>query len=145
MPAHSHDPVPAHNQTVTNRYIKRYPEHPHREDDPHYALFEAYRRRTRPTARCAMAVRYGTAAHCSGGLELHHAAVEFAVANEVDMKLVMRDFPEVTDHESFERWLEAGDSQLMWLCAHHHRGSAGVHVVSAADWAAAQYAPDFLQ
>lgn len=137
--------TPAHEQTVTHHYKIRYPAHAPREDDPHYGLFEEYRRRTRDGAQCAMAARYGTPDHCSGGLELHHAAVEFAVANEADLSLVMRDFPEVTDAESFERWLESGASQLVWLCTHHHRGTAGVHVVSAADWAAAQYAPDFLQ
>lgn len=137
--------VAAHDQGETHRYRVHYPSHAPRSGDPHYALFEAYRRRTRPTARCSMAVRYGTDEHCSGGLELHHGAVEFAVANEVHLDLVMRDFPEVHDEESFERWVESGASQLMWLCAHHHRGTAGVHVVSAADWAAAQYAPGFLQ
>ncbi|MCC3769758.1 hypothetical protein [Streptomyces sp. UNOC14_S4] len=146
MHANSHNPVtPAHDQAVTHRYRVHYPDHAPREDDPHYRLFEEYRRRTHPTARCAMAVRYDTTAHCSGGLELHHAAVEFAVANEADPGLVMKDFPEVHDSESFERWLESGASQLVWLCTHHHRGSAGVHVVSAADWAAAQYAPGFLE
>ena len=141
--AEQHD-VAAHDQAETHTYRVHFPDHAPRKSDPHYHLFEEYRRRTRPTARCAMAVRYGTDAHCSGGLELHHGAVEFAVANEVDLRLVTEDFPEVTDEEAFQRWIESGASQLEWLCTHHHRGSAGVHVVSAADWAAAQYAPDFL-
>src|SRR6266704_2653426 len=71
--------VDAHDQQVTNRYLIHYPAHPARTDDPHYRDFEAYRRATKGSARCAVAVEIGDAGDCDtvAPLELHHAHVEF--------------------------------------------------------------------
>ena len=44
----------AHSQAVDHKYMMHYPEHPARQDDPHYKDFEAYRRRTKATAKCAI-------------------------------------------------------------------------------------------
>src|SRR5579885_1668058 len=133
----------AHVETITHHYRIRYPAHAPRESDPHYRLFEEYRKRTRATARCAMAMRYGTDAECAGELELHHRFLEFAEANAADLTLVMKDFPDVTDEEALQRWVES-EQNLIWLCARHHRGDAGVHVISAADWEAEQYVRDLI-
>ena len=51
--------VPTHEQVVTHRYVVHYPEHPAREDDPHYRDFEAYRKRTKADAVCALGAARG--------------------------------------------------------------------------------------
>ena len=128
----------AHDQAVTHRYTVHYPDHAPRESDPHYVDFEAYRRRTRKTARCAFAERIGDDAECGGTLELHHSHVEFALANEVDLELLERDYPGVSDTGRVGAWIESA-ANLQWLCTAHHRGPGGVHTASAADYEAEHY------
>lgn len=129
----------AHDQKVTNSYVVHFPEHPPRESDPHYRDFEAYRRRTKDTAGCAFAAtRGGDTSECAGGLELHHAHIEFSLQNGVDLALLERDYPGVSDPDQVGAWIESPDN-LLWLCAKHHRGHGGVHHASASDWEAEKY------
>ena len=130
--------TPAHDQTETHRYVIYYPDHAPRERDPHYVDFKAYRRRTRNTARCAFAARIGDDSECGGSLELHHAHIEFALANAVDLELLERDYPGVSDAGLVGEWIESA-ANLEWLCTAHHRGHGGVHVASAADYEAEHY------
>ncbi len=131
--------VAAHEQATTHHYTVHYPEHPAREDDPHYADFEAYRRRTKDSAVCAFAVRRGgDTSECGGGLELHHAHIEFSLQNGVDLALLEADYPGVSDPSQVGAWTESAQN-LEWLCVKHHRGPGGVHVASASDWEAEHY------
>lgn len=134
----THDQVPAHDQTTAHRYTMHYPEHPPREGDPHYRDFEAYRRRTKDTAKCAFAVRTGDDSTCHGGLELHHAHVEFSLQNGVDLKWLERDYPGISDPEQVGAWVESA-ANLVWYCAFHHRGHGGVHTAAASDFEAEHY------
>lgn len=132
--------VAAHDQAVTRRYVIRFPEHPAREDDPHYRDFEAFRRRTKATAQCAMGLHRGDFSGCdlSAPLELHHAHVEFALQNGVDLAWLERDYPGVSDPGQVGAWIESAEN-LVWLCRACHRGPGGVHVASAADYEAEKY------
>lgn len=129
-----HRVTPAHTQRITHHYTMRYPAHPARQDDPHYRDFEAYRRRTHATAHCALEYT----GECDGALELHHAHVEFALQNGVDLAWLERDYPGVSDPTQVGAWVESA-TNLEWLCAAHHRGHGGVHVASASDYEAEHY------
>lgn len=128
----------AHDQAVTHHYAVRYPAHPARENDPHYADFEAYRRRTKATAMCAVGDHRGDFSECHGGLELHHSHIEFSLQNGVDLSWLEKDYPGVSDPGQVGAWVESADN-LQWLCEFHHRGHGGVHIASASDFEAEKY------
>lgn len=132
--------VGAHDQMVGHRYMVHYPAHEPRRSDPHYVDFEAFRRRTKATARCAFAVRTGDGSTCDGEhpLELHHSHLEFALANEVDLAWLERDYPGISDRSQVGAWVESA-ANLEWYCRFHHRGPGGVHTAAAADFEAEHY------
>ena len=132
--------VAAHEQAETHHYTVRFPPHPARQDDPHYRDFEAYRRRTKDTAQCAIGAHRGDFSECSldKPLELHHAHVEFSLQNGVDLKWLERDYPGISNPDNVGAWVESADN-LLWLCEFHHRGHGGVHVASASDFEAEKY------
>lgn len=125
----------AHDQAVTHHYTMHYPEHPPREDDPHYADFNAYKRRTKAHAVCAKGKDKGDSSECQGGLELHHAHVEFALTNAIDLAALEAHYPGISNPDEVGAWVESGEN-FAWLCAFHHRGHGGVHVASASDYEA---------
>lgn len=130
--------VDAHNQAVTNRYVVHYPPHPARTDDPHYKDFEHYRRATRASARCAVAVEVNDDTDCAGGLELHHAHIEFSLQNGVDLARLEHVYPGVSNVDEVGAWVESAEN-LEWLCEKHHRGVGGVHHASASDFEAEKF------
>lgn len=142
----SSDVTPAHDQKTTHHYLMHYPDHPPRESDPHYRDFEAYRRRTQKTAQCEFGVLRGGdfsecdpgPAHWPRGLEMHHSHIEFALQNGVDLALLEKDYPGISDPDQIGAWVES-PANLMWLCTFHHRGPGGVHVASESDYTAAHY------
>lgn len=135
-------PVPAHDQIESSRYIVHYPSHLPRKEDPFYSAFVAYHRATARTAKCFIGIRVGFK-HCNGGLELHHAHVEYSLANGIDLKAIQVDFPDLTNEHEVQKWVES-EHNFRWLCMFHHRGHAGVHVVSHAIWEAGQYVPGLV-
>jgi hypothetical protein len=134
------DDVQAHPQAVTRRYVLNYPEHPARTSDPHYRDFEAYHRANKATAQCAMGVQRGDFSECSldRPLELHHAHIEFALQNGVDLVWLEKDYPGISDPAQVGAWVESA-ANLIWLCAKCHRGHGGVHVAAASDYEAEKY------
>lgn len=131
--------VDAHDQSVNHRYTVHYPAHPARSSDPHYRDFKEYRRRTVKTARCQFGLDRGNDfTECNGSLELHHAHIEFALQNGVDLALLEAKYPGVSDPVSIGAWIESAEN-LVYLCEFHHRGHAGVHVVSVSDYEASHY------
>lgn len=136
--------TPSHDQPVTHSYHIRFPAHEPRRDDPHYKLFEAYRRAHVGSAVCAVGARGPEfKAECAGGLELHHRIVEFAVLNAVDLKTFIKDYPDVSDEAALQTWAESAPN-FEFLCTFHHRGHGGVHVASASDFEAEQYVPGLI-
>jgi hypothetical protein len=130
----------AHDGKVTHRYLVHYPEHEPREHDPHYRDFNAYRRRTKDTAQCAIGAHRNDFSECSldKPLELHHAHIEFSLQNGVDLKWLEVDYPGVSDPDTVGAWVESADN-LMWLCESHHRGASGIHTASASDFEAEKF------
>lgn len=129
-----------HDAKVTHAYTVHYPPHPPREGDPHYRDFEAYRRRTHATAKCAVGAHRNDFSECTldRPLELHHSHVEFSLQNGVDLKWLERDYPGVSNPDEVGAWVESADN-LEWLCVFHHRGHGGAHVAAAADFEAEKY------
>lgn len=127
-----------HDQAITHHYMVHYPEHEPRESDPHYRDFEAFRRRTKATAQCQFAVDAGDTTECRGGLELHHAHIEFSLQNSVDLARLEHRYPGVSNPDEVGAWVESADN-LMWLCAFHHRGHGGVHTAAVADFEAQKF------
>lgn len=136
--------TPAHDQAETKHYTVHYPAHPERKSDPHYKDFNAYRRRTQKTAKCAVGQHRDDYSECAGGLELHHSKVEFALQNGIDLAWLERDFPGISDPNTVGAWVESADN-LMWLCEFHHRGHGGVHVASSSDFEAERYVKGLIQ
>jgi hypothetical protein len=135
----------AHDQRTTHRYIVHYPEHEPREGDPNYVDFNAYRRRTKDTAECAVGAHRIDFSECDAEhpLELHHAHVEFSLANGVDLAWLEIDYPGISDPDHVGAWIETAEN-LTWLCRHHHRGAGGVHNASASDYEAAKYVRNLI-
>jgi hypothetical protein len=136
--------VPEHDQKVTHSYVICYPAHPARKGDPHYKDFNAFRKRTRATAKCAVGQHRGDYSECSDvdkwpvGLELHHSHVEFSLQNGVDLAWLAIDYPGIDNPDEVGAWVESAKN-LLWLCTFHHRGHGGVHVTSASDFEAEKY------
>ena len=130
--------TPEHTSPVTHHYSVHYPPHEPRESDPHYRDFDAYRRRTHKTAKCAIGEHRGDYSDCRGPLELHHAHVEYALQNGIDLVWLEQDYPGISDPDSVGAWVESA-ANLQWLCLFHHRGHGGVHVAAAADFEASRY------
>lgn len=141
--------VAAHEQPVTNRYTLAYPDHEPRQDDPHYRDFEAYRRRAKYDPAlyvCQFAKdRGGDSSECdlSKPLELHHSHVEFALQNAVDLTLLERHYPGISNPDELGTWVESADN-LVFYCPKHHRGHGGVHHAAAADWEAAHFVRNLI-
>lgn len=123
----------AHQQKIVNSYVMVYPEHEPRESDPHYKDFKEYRRSHIKNAKCQFASDCGDDTLCDGGLELHHAHVEFALANSVDLKLLEKRYPGISNKDEIGAWIESGEN-LVFYCSKHHRGHGGIHHAAASDW-----------
>lgn len=136
--------TPAHDQKVTHTYTIHYPEHEPREQDPHYKDFHEYRQRTKDTAKCAVGLHRNDFSECKGGLELHHAHIEFAVQNAIDLTWLEVDYPGVGNPDEVGAWVESAEN-LEWLCENHHRGIDGVHVLTSSDFEAVHYVRDLIK
>jgi hypothetical protein len=160
--------VDAHDQGETHRYLVHFPEHPARKNDPHYVDFNHFHRKNGPTARCLFAVhadldddptparqpgkphRLIGAGEARAGcdttspIELHHSHVEFSLQNGVDLALLEKDYPGISNPAEIGEWVESA-ANLVWLCVFHHRGPGGAHTASASDWEAERYVRNLIQ
>ncbi len=130
----------AHDQTVSHKYTVHYPEHSPRTEDPHYKDFNEFHRRTHDTATCKFADETGDDSECDKEhpLELHHAHIEFALQNGVDLARLEHIYPGVSNSEEIGAWVESAEN-LNWYCQYHHRGHGGIHVAAAADFEAEKF------
>ena len=135
----------SHDQITTNSYVVHYPSHEPRESDPNYKDFNAYRNRTKATAKCAIGQHRDDFSDCSldKPLELHHAHIEFSLQNGVDLAWLEKDYPGVSDPDEVGKWVESADN-LLWLCEKHHRGVGGIHHASASDFEAEKYVRNLI-
>lgn len=148
------DEVAAHDQIEHHAaYVVHFPPHPARESDPNYRDFDHYHRKNRPTARCYTGERVGfqdcrdaQGKPCvidtngqQSGLELHHAHIEFALQQGIDLAALEKDYPGVSNPDEVGAWVESG-ANFRFLCVFHHRTNAGgAHAISHSDWEGSQY------
>ena len=67
-------------------------------------------------------------------METHHDEIEWAAANGLDLALVMRDWPELSDMDKVREWLDS-EANMLVLCDKHHRGSrTGIHSITYPAW-----------
>lgn len=128
--------VPAHEQMETLHIMQRVEEHDRRENDPHYPLFEAAKRRLKRQGlwKCVIADEL-----CSDDAELHHSEVEFSEIGSVDPEKVAKTLGLHFDSdEDFQAFVE-GPGNLEVLCSNHHRTRYGVHVLPEPLWKAVRY------
>ena len=132
--------VEEHDGNITHHYTIHYPAHPERTSDPHYKDFNAYRNRTKDTAKCAIGLHRNNFSECDlkSPLELHHSHIEFSLQNGVELKWLEADYPGVSDPDTIGAWIETA-ANLEWLCLFHHRGHGGVHTAAYADVEAEKY------
>lgn len=128
----------AESRKVTHSYTVRYPAHDAREDDPHYRDFDHLRREwSKDPAKwqCLIGKLRGDFSECdnTNPLELHHAHIEFALLNAVDLAWLERQYPGISDPNTLGAWVESAEN-LVVLCRRHHRGHDGAHVASASDY-----------
>lgn len=132
--------TPAHDGVQSHKYTVHFPEHFPRESDPHYKDFNAFHRKNRANAKCAIGAHRDDFSECDlvNPMELHHAHIEFALQNGVDLKWLEVDYPGVSNQEEVGAWVEKGVN-FVWYCQRHHRGHGGAHVASASDFEAQKY------
>jgi hypothetical protein len=138
--------IAAHTEPVTHHYQIRYPDHFPRETDPHYVDFNAFHRAHHATAKCAVGEHRNDYSECdeSAPMELHHAHIEFALQNGVNLAWLEVDYPGVSSADEVGAWVETG-ANFVWYCVFHHRGHGGAHVASAADFEAEKYVRGLIQ
>lgn len=133
--------VAAHDQVFSHKYVVHYADHTERRSDPFYKDFRAYKKHRKLVGRfyCDFAVenRGGDFSECQGQIECHHRHIEYAMQNEVDLKLLEAAYPGVST-KGVGKWVESADNLVLY-CAWHHRGPGGVHMASASDWEAERF------
>ncbi|GAC1530318.1 MAG: hypothetical protein NVS2B16_37300 [Chloroflexota bacterium] len=124
----------AHSMTENITLLQIFPEHEPRASDPHYAAFNKARARLKKLG--ALKCWIGND-DCSTKypIELHHATVEFALANIVDVPHFQQLYPEfsVKSDEEFLTWIE-GEGNLLPICKMHHTGVLGIHTIHYPGW-----------
>jgi len=140
--------IAAHRQAESHRYTMHFPEHGHRENDPHYKAFMQFKRRTQGTQAwvCYVGARVGADSCSKGPLEIHHAHLEWSLQNAASAAALHVDFPAIrpdATQEEIDAWAES-DENFRILCAFHHRGHGGAHTASHSDWEAQLYVPGLI-
>jgi hypothetical protein len=140
--------VDAHVQKVSHQYAIRYPDHSARENDPNYVDFNHLHREWKKDPekwQCAIGRHRGDFSECSldKPLELHHAHIEFALMNSVELTWLEKDYPGVSSPDKLGAWVESAENLLV-LCQFHHRGHGGVHVASSSDYEGLKYIRGFI-
>lgn len=126
----------AHTQTLNLRIVVSVPAHEPREDDPHYAVFNATRRRLEKLG--ALKCWIGNA-DCQGAIELHHDKAEFSLINDVDPAKFAEAYGlHLTSDDDFLAYVE-GEGNLLCLCVFHHRSVGGIHSIPYPLWVVQKY------
>ncbi len=92
--------------------------------------------------------------HSDGGeMETHHWHVEWALANRIDPKKIIKDFPfemwtlggttpGTTYLIALRRWLDSEGNMLVLCSACHRHGLVGIHSITYPAWVAQRWLKD---
>lgn len=121
----------AHDQRTTIHVLCHVPEHEPREDDPHYHLFDAAKRRMKKLGLLKCSIPNCT---FPGPIELHHTQIEFSLIPGVDLELASKAYGHHFENdEDFAEWCES-PGNLEPLCPMHHRSHLGIHSLPGPLW-----------
>lgn len=120
--------TPAHEQRETIHLLISYPEHEARKDDPHYAAFNAFKRRAKAQGLLKCAVCGDTET-----VQVHHSRVEFSLINDVDVGRFDELYGLHLTDADFKDFVE-GPGNAEFLCRLHHIGHEGVHLLPEPLW-----------
>jgi hypothetical protein len=122
----------AHNEVLTIRLRCLFPPHIPRTSDTHYRWFEEARARLKKSGKLVCWINNHD---CQGEIQLHHALIEYALINDVDIEKFKHLYPEfhVLNDEDFYRVVES-EGALTCLCFRHHIGDLGIHVIPYPGW-----------
>ena len=135
------DNIPAHDENLEVHYLLHYPEHSPRENDPHYHLFVAAKKRIKDNGlwKCAVINCKSTSP-----LNLHHSLIEFSFINGVDLAKFNEAYGLHLTDEEFQVYIES-EGNLEVLCTEHHLGAVSVHVLPEPSWRAYRVWRDDLE
>lgn len=72
-------------------------------------------------------------------METHHDHFEWASQFGLDLNLVTKDFPDLTDRNKLAEWVDS-ESNMLVLCDAHHRGRrVGIHSITYPIWLLQRY------
>lgn len=132
----SGDQVAAHEQMETLHIMQRVEAHDRRENDSHYGLFEAVKRRLKRQGLWKCVINDDL---CSDDAELHHSNVEYSEISSTDPDKVARFLGlHFESDEDFQQFIES-PGNLEVLCSNHHRTRYGVHVLPEPLWKAVRF------
>jgi hypothetical protein len=124
--------VPAHTEVVHLIFQQYIPSHGSRAGDPHYAVFEAARKRLKAAGKL-ICWRCGSTTN----IQIHHRLVEWCSANGVSFEKFYHRYPELMTEctqEAFENAIESEGGTLP-LCQKCHTGKGtGIHYVPEPIW-----------
>lgn len=129
--------TPAHSQPEEIHLLRHYQAHHTRAGDPYYKYFQATKRKLKEGGLYVCALAALEAADCEGGMTLHHAGVEYASQNSIDLGKLNVLLGLTMSAEQFRIYVES-PGNLEVLCEGHHlQGHRfSVHQVPHADWEA---------
>lgn len=124
--------TPAHNQPDTLHLVLFYPAHEPRKSDPNYRYFREAKTRMKKAGLLKCVV---PGCGFPGPIELHHARVEFALQNGIDLQEFNTLYGLHLSDQEFLVYIES-EGNLEPLCPTHHRGALGVHSMPEPQWVA---------
>lgn len=124
----------AHTTTEHETLVYNYPAHEPRESDPHYAIFNATRKRLAKLGALKCWIGNDDCDHAHP-IELHHSIIEFSLTNIVDRAKFGTLYPEfhILSDEDLLALVES-EGNLTPLCVQHHRGLLGIHSIHYPAW-----------
>lgn len=129
----------AHTEQLTIRIFIAYPEHAPRESDKHYRVFNETRERMK---RLGLLKCWINNADCVGDIELHHSAVEYSLAQDVDISKFNEAYGlHITDDSEFEDYINS-EGGLLPICVFHHRSHGGIHALPQPLWVVQRFLRD---
>jgi hypothetical protein len=142
------DSAHAQNVPVGKNEEEFFPEHPPRKDTPEYHATHKLliNKQDKPCFVCG--VRKSTLGDPTKNpfgakqMETHHRYVQREFADAVDWRKVAADFPDVTDRESFVKWVDSPENMLVLCDVHHRSTTRGIHHILTSDFWAERYLLD---
>lgn len=118
--------IARHLRKMTLRLALYYPEHERRSESVEFrhTKFKLLKKENRGCFICGTHEK----------LEVHHFYIEWALMNAVDWDIFLKDYPQFSNYNSIEEFVDSPDN-MMILCQKHHRHrDFGIHMMDFPEW-----------